>query len=270
MPLFMFEQIFIKYTELKEGYFSWDQFYTEMMTDNLGDVANSELRPKRTVSRPYRDFPFLLAAFDPNDPRNFRPLTVKLSLAIHNINGHLVTDLGNESDTILPFPIAFTDRIALELEKSYRETRLQLFIDPVNVFIADTVKRAYDQNLGQGHLCLSAVQLRGHAMFSDEGRIKTDTLEYAWLLEILLGDIVGHVTPSQTSQVINALELALNLILEEQFWHQPVFIDRVDPALPFKYEVTRFSIDNIDLFLVECATALNLKVLYIIILFKSY
>ena len=231
-----------------------------MIADDLVDATNSDLRPKRAVSRPYRDCPFLLAALNPKDPRSYRPLTVKLSLAIHNINGHLVTDLDNESETPLPFPIAFTDRIALELEKTYRETRLQLFIDPVNVFIADTVKRAYDQNVGQGHLCLSAVQLRGHAMFSDEGRIKTDTLEYAWLLEILLGDIFGHVTPSQTSQVINALDLALNLILEEQYWHQPVFADRMDPALPYKYEVTRFSIDNIDLFLVECATALNLKV----------
>jgi hypothetical protein len=59
-------------------------------------------------------------------------------------------------------------------------------------------------------MCLSNVQHGSHAMFSDENRLKTDTLEYAWLLEILL-----------------------------------------------KYEVVRFSLDLIDLYLVECATALN-------------
>ena len=240
---------------IKESFFGWDQFYNEMTTSETDSV-------KRNVSRPFRDLPFQLLASNQNDPRNFRPLSVKLSLAIHNINGHLVTDLPSDLDPALHFPIAFTDRIALELDKTYRETRLQLFIDPVNVFVSDTVKRAYDQGIGQGHLSLSAVQVRGHAMFSDEGRVKTDTLEYAWLLEILLGDITGHVTPAQTTQVVNALELALKLILEDQFSFEPVFADRVDPGLPFKYEVTRFSIDSIDLFLVECATALNLKVLF--------
>jgi hypothetical protein len=94
-------------------------------------------------------------------------------------------------------------------------------------------------------------------MFSDENRLKTDTLEYAWLLEILLGDVTGALTPIQAEQLVHGVESLVTLLLENDYQLEPVFADRTDPGLPFKYEVVRFSLDLIDLYLVECATALN-------------
>lgn len=249
---------------IKEGYFSWDQYYTEIMK-NLDQLLQQQQQQssdasksltKSKVSRPYMDVPVQLLACNYWDPRNFRTLSVQLSLAIHNLNGHVVLDV-SEGVGNVPFPIAFSDRLALELDKSYRETKLQLFVDPVNVFIEDLVSRTYDRNLFQGHLCLSSVQLRGHAMFSDENRLKTDTLEYAWLLEILLGDLTGSITPVQTEQLVHGVESLVTLLLENDYQLEPVYADRIDPGLPFKYEVVRFSLDLIDLYLVECATALN-------------
>ena len=244
---------------IKESFLSWDQIYTEMPNDFDPIKAEmAEQSGKKQVSKPYYDIPYQLENCDKSDPRNFRPLSVKLFLAIHNINGHLLMDLEENQENIA-FPIGFTDRLALELEKKYTETILQLYVDPLNIFIVDSLKRNYDKNICQGHLCLSAVQVRGHAMFSDEGRIKTDTLEYSWLLEILLGDITGSVTPVQTQQVVYALETLLTLVLENEYEFEPVYLDRKDPGLPYKYEVTRFSIDLIDLFIVELGTALNLN-----------
>ncbi len=196
-----------------------------------------------------------LTKCDKKDARNFRPFSVNLSVAIHNIHGHLVMDTSKTD----PFPIGFTDRLCVELDKNYKETKLQLFVDPVNLFFTDSVKREYDKNLKQGHLCLSSVQLRGHAMFSDFGRMKTDTLEYAWLMEILLGNINGYITPVQTEQLVRFLDTFLNLMIEKEYSLQPVYTDRTDPGLPFKYDVTRFSIDSIDVYLVECGTALGVK-----------
>jgi hypothetical protein len=69
-------------------------------------------------------------------------------------------DLEDNIDN-LPIPIGFTDRLALELEKNYNETILQLYFDPVNLFMVDTLSRPFDKNICQGHLCLSSVQLRG-------------------------------------------------------------------------------------------------------------
>lgn len=190
--------------------------------------------------------------------RNFRPLSVKLRLAIHNINGHLLMDLEEDQDC-LSVPIGFTDRLALELDKTYDETILQLYIDPINIFVLDSIKRTYDKNLCQGHLCLSAVQVRGHAMFSDEQRIKTDALEYCWNLEILLGDITGSITPIQTQQLVHCIETIIVLVMDTEYGLEPVYPTRIDPALPYKYEIVRFSIDLIDLYMLEQGTALNIN-----------
>ena len=55
-----------------------------------------------------------------------------------------------------------------------------------------------NQNLSQGHLCLSGLQLRGHAMFSGVDRSPDcETLEYAWLVEVQLGILSGRLTMPQ-------------------------------------------------------------------------
>lgn len=42
------------------------------------------------------------------------------------------------------------------------------------------------------------LQIRGHAMFSDEGRsLDEETLEYAWMIEIQLGKLSGRITMPQ-------------------------------------------------------------------------
>jgi len=97
-------------------------------------------------------------------------------------------------------------------------------------------------------------------MFSDDGRLKTDSLEYAWLLEILLGDITGSINPVQTQQIVHCLETMLTLIMEKEYSLEPVFLNRVDPSMPWKYEVTRFSIDLVDIYMIESGTALNINI----------
>jgi len=45
---------------------------------------------------------------------------------------------------------------------------------------------------------LSGLQVRGHAMFSHEGLpIDSETLEYGWLVEAIIGDITGKLTSPQ-------------------------------------------------------------------------
>ena len=265
---------------LKESLFSWDQFYTETAdvnnTNNYNTLYNKTRKCNEErnstaatgdrntsasgVSRPYLDIPVQLALCNQRDPRYFRPLSVDVSLAIHKLNGHLVVDSPSVGEHTPPCPIAFTNRLALELVKNYQETKLQLFIDPVNLFVEDMCERAFDANLTQGHLCLSSIQFRGHAMFSDEGRLRTDGLEYAWLIEILMGELTGSITPMHTEQLVHGLETLVTLLLESDYQLNAVFADRIDPALPFKYEVTRFSLDLIDIYLVESGTALNFNV----------
>jgi len=52
--------------------------------------------------------------------------------------------------------------------------------------------------LRDGHLSLTGLQMRAHAMFSAQGLpIGSDTLEYAWLIDMQAGLLTGRVTIPQ-------------------------------------------------------------------------
>lgn len=55
-----------------------------------------------------------------------------------------------------------------------------------------------DGMLREGHISLSGLQLRAHAKFSAEGLpLGTDTLEYAWLIDVQAGALTAMVTVPQ-------------------------------------------------------------------------
>lgn len=55
-----------------------------------------------------------------------------------------------------------------------------------------------DEVLREGHVSLSGLQLRAHAMFSAEGLpVDSDTLEYAWLIDVQTGCLTAKVTVPQ-------------------------------------------------------------------------
>ena len=58
--------------------------------------------------------------------------------------------------------------------------------------------RLYQVLLKAGNMLLTGLQFRGHAMFSEIDRpLGEDTLEYAWLMEIQCGNLVGKITVPQ-------------------------------------------------------------------------
>ena len=60
---------------------------------------------------------------------------------------------------------------------------------------------------------LSALQVRGHAMFSNEGRsLDQETLEYAWLIEVQLGKLTGKMSSPQLHHLIISLETFLLMV----------------------------------------------------------
>lgn len=55
-----------------------------------------------------------------------------------------------------------------------------------------------DEVLREGHISLSGLQLRAHAMFSAEGLpLGSDSLEYAWLIDVQAGSLTAKVTAPQ-------------------------------------------------------------------------
>lgn len=211
------------------------------------------------------------------DPRLFRPLEVLVSLTIHDIQAHLVKNC-NENDP--PCPVVLIERLGFEMKKRFAETELQVLVSPSYLVSSDVVVRpSRDKHLKQGHLLLSAIQVRGHAFFSNEGRaLAEETLEYAWLLEIQLGKLSGKLTLPQLCHVVTGLETLILLTVDSEnelrppkplrYCHHGVPSNQCPQALDdnryrcpscedIKYRMTRVSIDAIDLYLIESGSALH-------------
>ena len=70
-----------------------------------------------------------------------------------------------------------------------------------------------DGLLSQGHLLLTGLQFRGHGMFSELDRpLGSDTVEYAWLIEVHCGSLIGKITPAQLYNVFVSLEAFVFLV----------------------------------------------------------
>ncbi|XP_064482137.1 bridge-like lipid transfer protein family member 1 [Ornithodoros turicata] len=233
--------------QLKENYFGASQEYVDL--DKGASVP--------TPPTPHAE------AFD---PRVYRPLDVKVTLIMHDIHGHLMKACG-ESEP--PCPSLYMERLHFELYKSFRETKLTLLLSPL-------VLVSGDDNGRLGHMVLSSLQVRGHAMFSDLGRpLTSETLEYAWLVEVLAGDVTGRLTVPQLFHVVVGLEVFLYQAKHNDASLRPPQAsgrcqhDLLQPSCPettadkvcpepddVKYRMTRFSLDYLDVCIVESATAI--------------
>lgn len=215
----------------------------------------------------------------PFDPRRCRPMEVTVSIIIHDIQAHLVK---NCSENEPPCPIVLIERFGFEMDKSFRETKLQLLLSPSILVSANNLSRSNPTNSGalyQGHLMLSSLQLRGHGFFSDTNRsVEEDTVEYAWMMELQLGQLTGRLTLPQLYHVVSSLETFLLLICDSENELSPpnpakqchhglndVLCPETDLALKYrcptpneiKYRMVRVAVDLVDVYVAESSTTLQ-------------
>ncbi|XP_025405724.1 uncharacterized protein KIAA1109 isoform X4 [Sipha flava] len=258
---------------LKESIFGEDQIFTDM-TDKLNPKSTNNT--DKTVEQ---DSTSVSDVKMQVDPREYRPLEVVISITMHDLQAHLIKNC-NENDP--PCPVIIIERFGLEMKKCYRDTQLQVLLSPSLLISSDKLgnRPVKDHHLNQGHLMLSALQIRGHAMFSDaERNLDQDTLEYAWLLEIQLGKLSGKATAPQLFHVITGLETLFLLMFDSENQLKPAHLPsechhgsppstcphndaqaryRCPTADEIKYRMTRVAIDALDIYLVESGTAINL------------
>ncbi|CAN8032239.1 unnamed protein product, partial [Ixodes persulcatus] len=230
--------------QLKENYFgAWQEYV---------DMEAQAPPPERPAE----------GAFD---PRCFRPLDVRATVILHDMHGHLMKGCG-EGDA--PCPSLFLERLQLELVRGHRESQLQLLLSPL-VAICPGER--------PGHLALSSFQVRGQALFSGVGRpLGSDSLEYAWLVELQAGDLTGRLSLPQLYDLAVGAEL-----FAQQAQHASGALEappgriRCQHDLPqsecsrgepcpvpdtLKYRMTRFSMDFVDVCLEEASSAVCLEV----------
>uniref|UniRef100_A0A131YCK3 Diaphanous n=1 Tax=Rhipicephalus appendiculatus TaxID=34631 RepID=A0A131YCK3_RHIAP len=232
--------------QLKENYFGASQDYVDMESDAP--------TPTRL---PEGDF----------DPRCFRPLDVRATLIMHDMHGHLMKGCSEREP---PCPSLYLERLQLEINKSHRESQLQLLLSPlVAVCPGDR----------PGHLALSSFQVRAQALFSGANRpLGSETLEYAWLVELQAGDLTGRLTAPQLYDLVAGAELFVQqaqhnsaaLVPPQGTIHcqhdQPqAECSHAEPGCPcpvsdeLKYRMTRFSLDYVDICLEEASSSISFE-----------
>ena len=121
-----------------------------------------------------------------------------------------------------PCPLICLEKLVFEMDKSFRETRLQLLLSPVLLKSADyATDRSpgppLEPQLRQGHLLLTGLQFRGHAMFSELDRdLGAETLEYGWLMALQCGSLLGKITVSQLYSALACLETLAYLLMDKE------------------------------------------------------
>ncbi|KAK3099624.1 hypothetical protein FSP39_007134 [Pinctada imbricata] len=259
------------FLHVKENYLGEDQDFADFY-----GTASNKAKDGGTLG------PLLAGEMEDSEPfdvRDHRPFAVTVSVAIHDIHGHLVKNCNMEN---LPCPSVLVERLCFEMDKNYSQTKLQLLLSPAVLIAKDTFQRSpTDSHLGEGHLGLSGLQVRGHAMFSHEGLpLDSETLEYGWLIEAIIGDLTGKLTVPQLQNLIEFIQTFIMLVddPENRLQHPksyklcqhmiPQPQCRMLSKYPFncpasediKYEMIRVSVDSVNLFLVESATAMNIQV----------
>ncbi|RVE46725.1 hypothetical protein evm_008645 [Chilo suppressalis] len=285
--LIAYGTIITSFMNLLENIFGEDQTFTDMQkspnmeTFHWTNENSTKMNDKSSVNQ-NNDISFddsTDTSKGPFDPRHCRPLDVTVSIIIHDIQAHLVK---NCSENEPPCPVILIERFGFEMDKRYKETKLQLLLSPSILVSANNLSRTNPMNSGalyQGHLMLSSFQLRGNGFFSDTNRsVEEDTVEYAWMMELQLGQLTGRLTLPQLYQIISSLETFLLLICDSEnelippnpvkYCHHGMntgLCPESDVTLKYrcptpneiKYRMIRVAIDLIDIYIADTNTTLQ-------------
>uniref|UniRef100_A0A3Q3G3A6 Bridge-like lipid transfer protein family member 1 n=1 Tax=Labrus bergylta TaxID=56723 RepID=A0A3Q3G3A6_9LABR len=263
---------------IKENYFGEDDMYTDfeeavsspvLSTSTSSGLGWSPLGMEDSEQKDNSDI----------HPLDLRPWDITVYINLYKVHGRLPMHCSSEGPE---GPSGFLERLCFEMKKGHKETMLQLLLSPIHIFVSDNYQRpTADGVLRDGHLSLSGLQMRAHAMFSAQGvPLGSDTIEYAWLIDMQAGGLTGRVTVPQVASMIEWGETFLFHGVSREFQlEQPKpsvicqhgvdrrICDAKMSCLPghcrtseeLKYTMTRLAMDGVDLFIVEHGCAANIK-----------
>ncbi|XP_063271495.1 bridge-like lipid transfer protein family member 1 isoform X3 [Prinia subflava] len=269
------------FLSIKENYFGEDDMYTdfeEVISSPVLSLSTSSSSGWTAVGVE-NDKKENEISVKPVHPLTLRPWDITVLVNLYKVHGRLPVHCSPDGPEC---PTAFLERLCFEMKKGFRETMLQLVLSPVNLFLNDNYQRpAVDEVLREGHISLSGLQLRAHAMFSAEGLpLGSDTLEYAWLIDVQAGSLTAKVTAPQLACLLEwGQTFVFHVVCREFELERPKsvilcqhgidrrFCDPKTNSVPgpcptsddLKYTMTRLAMDGADLYVVEHGCATNIK-----------
>jgi hypothetical protein len=106
----------------------------------------------------------------------------------------------------------FNEQVSIELAKTHSEALIQVQLAPTAVYFMPQSRgtsfmssrtdplATHPKIQPSGWLTLESLQFRGNGLYSDEEvPWKVEILEYAWLVEVIVGQIAGNIQPEHVS-----------------------------------------------------------------------
>ncbi|XP_034257365.1 bridge-like lipid transfer protein family member 1 isoform X8 [Pantherophis guttatus] len=269
------------FLSIKENYFGEDDMYTdfeEVISSPVLSMSTSSSSGWTAVGVD-ADKKECDASMKQVNPLTLRPWDITVLVNVYKVHGRLPVHCTSDGPEC---PTGFLERLCFEMKKGYKETMLQLVLSPLNIFLSDNYQRpTVDEVLREGHVSLSGLQLRAHAMFSAEGLpVDSDTLEYAWLIDIQTGSLTAKVTVPQVAYLFEwGQTFVFHVACREFQLERPKSvvicqhgIDRrfceakmsciSGPCLTsdeLKYAMIRLAVDGADVHVVDHGCATNIK-----------
>ncbi|KAG5848246.1 hypothetical protein ANANG_G00096440 [Anguilla anguilla] len=268
---------------IKENYFGEDDMYTDFEEAVSSPVLSMSTSSSSGWTALGMEDSERRDAGPAVHPLTLRPWDITVLINLYKVHGRLPVHCSSDGPE---GPTGYLERLCFEMKKGYKETMLQLVLSPMHVFVSDSYQRpAVDGVLREGHLSLSGLQMRAHAMFSAEGLpLGSETLEYAWLIDMQAGALTGKVTVPQMASLVEWGETFVFHVVSREFQlERPkssiICQHGVDrriceaklASLPgpcrtsedLKYTMTRLSVDTVDIFIAEHGCAANIKTNFI-------
>ncbi|XP_072350620.1 bridge-like lipid transfer protein family member 1, partial [Scyliorhinus torazame] len=268
---------------IKENYFGEDDMYTdfeEVVTSPVLSLSTSSSSGWPAVGVEENEKKEAESGGKQVHPLTLRPWDISVFINLYKVHGKLPVHCSSDGSEC---PTVFLERLCFEMKKGYKETMLQLILSPVYIFVSDSYPRpSVDGLLREGHISLSGLQLRAHAMFSAEGlHLNSATLEYSWLIDVQAGLLTAKVTLPQLANLLEwGQTFIFHVMCQEYELERPKsvvlcqhgvdqrFCESKLKSLPgpcqradeLKYTMTRVAVDGADLFVVEHGCAASIKI----------
>ncbi|XP_023376197.1 uncharacterized protein KIAA1109 homolog [Pteropus vampyrus] len=267
---------------IKENYFGEDDMYMdfeEVVSSPVLSLTTSSSSGWTAVGME-NDKKESESSAKPTHPLALRPWDITVLVNLYRVHGRLPVHGTTDGPEC---PTAFLERLCFEMKKGFRETMLQLVLSPLTVCVSDNYQQRppVDEVLREGHISLSGLQLRAHAMFSAEGLpLGNDSLEYAWLIDVQAGSLTAKVTAPQLACLLEwGQTFVFHVVCREYELERPKsviicqhgidrrFCESKLSCIPgpcptsddLKYTMTRLAVDGADVYIVEHGCATNVK-----------
>ncbi|KAL5264461.1 hypothetical protein ACHWQZ_G005527 [Mnemiopsis leidyi] len=182
----------------KDNYFGYDDKCTPLAYLYNRALIDKNKNPR--VKRPTKECPM----YD---------LDVNCKVIVKDILGEFPRHCDEPNDQI-KLPIAQIDGIVFELTKTRHEAKMELTISPITFLFSDSFKRpTLDMHLAHGFLQLQGINVIMCGLYSGVGinnpKNPFDFLEYAFLVEVTTGALVGKLTVPHIQKLVHWLEIFL-------------------------------------------------------------